>query len=232
MERLDAFTHANQPKAHGITVRLFAKAFAIVAHRDRNHISLSLPRAPRYGDRGTGSGSMSCHISQTFLNDPVHGDIKRLSHPVQLAIQTQIASYVRMPFAPRCNGIPQGFTQPQMIQCGGTELPDYAVHYIVNVGSNGYDGHCIGMSLRLAVLCSICYRRSNGLDRRNTLPQFIVQFPRNSSTFFLQATLYCTRQLTILLQFALGKLNELMFCDVTHAAYFANHLIACWIDQR
>src|SRR4051812_44266328 len=72
VERLDSFPHADKPKAHGILVRLFAKAFAIVAHRDRNHISLSLPRAPRHRDRGTRSRSMSGHIGQTFLNDPIH----------------------------------------------------------------------------------------------------------------------------------------------------------------
>src|SRR3954452_2700034 len=78
MERLDAFPHADKAKAHGITVWLFAKAFAIVAHRDRNHISLSLDSAPNPRDRGTGSCGVPGHIGKTFLNDPIHGDIKCL----------------------------------------------------------------------------------------------------------------------------------------------------------
>src|SRR3954454_13518794 len=92
MQRLNAFPHANKPEPHGIPVWLFAKSFAIVAHRDRHHISLFVPRSP-YCDGGLGCCGMPSHISKALLNDPIHGDIERFSHSVQLAFQTQITGY-------------------------------------------------------------------------------------------------------------------------------------------
>src|SRR6185295_2783071 len=137
MECLDAFPHANKPKAHHVTVRLLAKSFAVVAHRHPHRIiDLSIAHLPSHCDHSTGCCSMSGDICETFLNRAIHGDIKRFTHSVELAFQPQIACYIRMSFAPRGNRIAQCITQSQVIERGRPKLPNQAVHHIINVRGN------------------------------------------------------------------------------------------------
>src|SRR5450432_981458 len=136
-----------------------------------------------------------------------------------------------MPFTPCRDGILQSFAQSQMIERGRPELADDTVHYIVDMRSDGHDSQRIGVNIRLTLLCTIGYRSSNGLDRRNALSKFVVQFPRNASAFFLQTALYCARQLAILLQLELGLPCQFVLRDIAHAADFADDFIAPGVDQ-